>query len=94
MPIMPMPIIGLSSKVRQATADFTSGSASVASCRGKRVIAAFSAVSGLKRINSSIEPAERRAGPIIGIIMPGPWPASGAVTRSTERPSPKSTSIS
>ena len=69
---MPMPIIGLSSKVRQATADFTSGSTSAASCRGRRVTAAFNAVSGLNRIKSSTEPAERRGGPIIGIIMPGP----------------------
>ncbi len=88
MPIMPIPIMGLSSKVRQATADLTSGAASVASARGKRVTVGFNAGSGLNCISRSVAAADRRDGPIC-IIMPGPapWWVSGAVTRSTARPS-------
>ena len=50
MPIMPIPIMGLSSKVRQATADFTSGAASVASCRGSAVTAPSTLASGWNRM--------------------------------------------
>ena len=71
IPIMPIPIIGLSTKVRHATADFDVGSRK----RGERARqagdCAFDCGIGLEAHERSAAPADRRGGPIIGIIMPG-----------------------
>ena len=68
---IPIPIMGSSTSVLRAIAALRFGDASVVNCRGSRVIAAFNAGSGLKRMKVSVAPV--RAGGPFASSSPGPF---------------------